>query len=271
MAGEGDHQGSTSEVAKRMKGGRKGKLVQQVQIDDEVTDGNETEFNEAEEGSDTDDDKDWCNYRTIAKIVETVPKLTSQNYYSWSTLIKANLRVIPHAIRHLEGTYDSNHPKWNRTFDDALLNEAKMFNADAQKLIQEIRIMQTETSLLGAPFGDDAIYAALQWCTIKHPVYKETIATVHQVSFDALATALTVRQSAMESIPAQKVNPRQASARTAGCNKQDDDIEIDEDSPKVMTKPRRIRCWVCQCYGHGARKCNASVTIPENSPLAQTK
>ncbi|SOV06118.1 uncharacterized protein UDID_19409 [Ustilago sp. UG-2017a] len=294
MAGEGDHQGSASEVAKRTKGGRKGKLVQQVQIDDEVTNGNETEFNEAEEGSDTDNDKDWYDYRSIAKIAETVPKLTSRNYYSWSTLIKANLRVIPHAIRHLEGTYDSNHPKWNRTFDDALvgvirstldtegehnilyllldisktyltfhqtwtkieksltseatrtsrqiallaqLNEAKMFNADAQKLIQEIRIMQTETSLLGAPFGDDAIYAALQRCTIKHPVYKETIATVHQVSFDALATALTVCQSAMESIPAQKVDPQQASTQTAGCNKQDNDIEIDKDSPK--SRPSR--------------------------------
>ncbi|SOV08714.1 uncharacterized protein UDID_17702 [Ustilago sp. UG-2017a] len=213
MAGEGDHQ--AGEATKKTKGGRKGKVAQQVQIDDEATDGNETEFNEAEEGSDSNNDNEWYDYRTLAKIVEAVPKLTSQNYYSWSTLIKATLRVVPHAIQHLEGTYDSNHPKWNRNFDDALagvlrstldtegehnilyllldiskayltfhqtwkkiekgltseatrtlrqitlltqLNEVKMFNADARKLIQEIRVMQTETSLLGAPFGDDAIY-----------------------------------------------------------------------------------------------------------------
>ena len=66
-----------SDVAKRMKGGRKGKVVQQVQIDDEVTDGNETEFNEAKEGSDTDDENEQYDYHTIAKIMEAVPKLTS--------------------------------------------------------------------------------------------------------------------------------------------------------------------------------------------------
>ena len=72
--------------------------------------------------------------------------------------------------------------------------------------------MQTETSLLGAPFGDDAIYAALQRCTIQHPIYKEMVTTIHQVSFDALTTALTMHQSVIKSIPAQKVDPQQASA-----------------------------------------------------------
>ncbi|SOV02393.1 uncharacterized protein UDID_19442 [Ustilago sp. UG-2017a] len=87
MAGEGDHQ--AGEATKKTKGGRKGKVAQQVQINDEATDGNKTEFNEAEEGSDSDDDNERYNYRTLAKIMEAVPKLTSQNYYSWSTLIKA--------------------------------------------------------------------------------------------------------------------------------------------------------------------------------------
>ncbi|SOV06480.1 uncharacterized protein UDID_17482 [Ustilago sp. UG-2017a] len=273
MAGEGDHQ--AGEATKKTKGGRKGKVVQQVQIDDEATDSNKTEFNEAEVGSDSDDDNERYDYCTLAKIME-----------------------------HLEGTYDSNHPKWNRTFDDALagvlhstldtegehnilylllniskacltfhqtwkkiekgltseatrtsqqitllaqLNEVKMFNADTRKLIQEIRVMQMETSLLGAPFGDDAIYAALQRCTIRHPVYKETVATVHQVSFDALATALMMRQSAIKSIPAQKVDPRQASARAAGSNEQDSDTDEDAESSKAKTRPRRIRCWEVWC------------------------
>ena len=120
MAGDNDRQASTGEAAKRT---RKGKTPQRVQIDEEVTDGNETEYfdNEDEGGSESDDDSDRYDYRTLAKILETVPKLTSRNYYSWSTLIKANLRVVPHAIRHLEGTYDRNHPKWNRTFDNALV------------------------------------------------------------------------------------------------------------------------------------------------------
>ena len=146
-----------------------------------------------------------------------------------------------------------------------------MFNANAQNLIQEIRAMQMETSLLAAPFGDDAIYAALQRCTIWHPVYKETVATIHQVSFDALTTALMMCQSAIKSIPAQKVDPQQASTQAAGSNEQDSDANEDAESSKAKTRPRRIHCWVCKCYGHGARKCNATVTIPKNSPLTQTK
>ncbi|CCF50464.1 uncharacterized protein UHOR_14447 [Ustilago hordei] len=112
MAGEGDHQ--AGEVTKKTKGGRKGKVAQQA------IDGNKNEFNEAEEESDSDNDNKWYDYCTLAKIVEAVPKLMLQNYYSWSTLIKATLRVVPHATQHLEGTYDSDHPKWNRTFDNTL-------------------------------------------------------------------------------------------------------------------------------------------------------
>ncbi|KAJ1591244.1 hypothetical protein NDA11_007524 [Ustilago hordei] len=225
MAGESDHQASMSEAARKTKEGRKGKTTQQVQIDEEATDGNETEYfdNEDGGGSELDDDDDRYNYCTLAKILETVPKLMSRNYYSWCTLVKANLQVVPHAMHHLEGKYDRSHLKWDRTFDNALvgvlrgtldtegehnvlyllldisknhltfhqawkkikrsltseaartsrwiallaqLNEAKMFHADAHKLIQEIRAMQTETSLLGAPFSDDMLYAALQRCMI---------------------------------------------------------------------------------------------------------
>ncbi|SOV02711.1 uncharacterized protein UDID_18007 [Ustilago sp. UG-2017a] len=291
MAGDNDHQASTGEAARRT---RKGKTPQRVQIDKEATDGNETEYfdNEDEGGSESDDDDDRYDYRTLAKILETVPKLTSRNYY-----------IVPHATRHLEGTYDRNHPKWNRTFDNTLvgvlqstldtegeynvlyllldisknhltchqawkkiersltseaartsrriallaeLNETKMFHADARKLIKEIRVMQTETSLLGAPFSNDALYSALQRCTIRHPVYKETVTMVHQVSFDALATALTTRQSAIESVPGQKVDPRQASARIAGGNEEQAE-DTESDTGSIKTKPKRIRCWEVWC------------------------
>ncbi|SOV04878.1 uncharacterized protein UDID_17223 [Ustilago sp. UG-2017a] len=310
MAGDNDCQASTGEAARRT---RKGKMPQRVQIDEEATDGNETEYfdNVDEGGSESDDDDDRYDYRTLAKILETVPKLTSRNYYSWSTLIKANLR----------GTYNRNHPKWNRTFDNTLvgvlrstldtkgeynvlyllldisknhltchqawqkiersltseaartsrriallaeLNETKMFHADARKLIKEIRVMQTETSLLGAPFSNDALYSALQRCTIQHPVYKETVATVHQVSFDALATASTTRQSAIESVPSQKVDPRQASARITGGNEEQAE-DTESDTGSIKTKPKRIRCWVCKRYGHGASKCDASLPKSEGT------
>jgi len=126
-------------------------------------------------------------------------------------------------MKHLDGAYDKKHPKWNHTFDDALMNalrstinttgefninylvldiirehhtfhnvwkkiengltneattisrhialiaqlgELRMYNSDVQKLIQEIRTIQTESSLLGKPFADDTLFSKLQKCTI---------------------------------------------------------------------------------------------------------
>ena len=56
------------------------------------------------------------------------------------------------------------------------LGDVKMFNSNAQKLIQENRAIQTESSLLGKPFSDNTLFSNLQKCTICHPTYKETIA-----------------------------------------------------------------------------------------------
>ncbi|SAM80015.1 related to retrotransposon protein [Ustilago bromivora] len=101
------------------------------------------------------------------------------------------------------------------------LGNIKMFHSDARKLIQEIQSIQTESSLLGKPFADDTLFSALQKCMICHPVYKETVVTIHQIDFNTLALALSTRQTAVESIPAQKINPCQASTRIAGSNDQD--------------------------------------------------
>ncbi|SOV04531.1 uncharacterized protein UDID_17116 [Ustilago sp. UG-2017a] len=251
---------------------RKGKNTQ-VRVDNDATNENKPEAinNEADEDTDSDSDFDdgdkQYNFRTLAKLLEPVPKLTSRNYYSWSAHMKSFLRSVPHAMKHLEGTYDKKHPKWSRSLDDALinalrgtidttgeynvnylildvikeyltfnqvwrkiengltneatktshrlalisqLNNTKMFHLDARKLIQEIRSIQTESSLLGKPFADDTLFLALQKCTIRHPVYKETVATVHQIDFNTLATALSIRQTAVESVPTQKIDPRQA-------------------------------------------------------------
>ncbi|SOV09445.1 uncharacterized protein UDID_18603 [Ustilago sp. UG-2017a] len=87
------------------------------------------------------------------------------------------------------------------------LNDIKMFHSDARKLIQEIWSIQTESSLLGKPFANDTLFLALQKCTIQHPVYKETVATIHQIDFNTLATALSIQQTAVKSVPAQKINP----------------------------------------------------------------
>lgn len=136
----------------------------------------------------------------------------------------------------------------------AQLGDIKMFNTNTQKLIQEIRSIQTESSLLGKPFTDDALFSNLQKCTIRHPMYKETITTISQLNFNGLTTALIVRQSAIENNPAYKVDPHQASARIASSDNQDKSAKVDEKdekddgrtSARVATRPRKIRFWVCK-------------------------
>ncbi|SOV07964.1 uncharacterized protein UDID_17246 [Ustilago sp. UG-2017a] len=245
----------------RTKGSRKGKNTQ-VRVDNDATNENELEAinNEADEDTNSDPDFDdgdkRYNFHTLAKLLEPVPKLTSQNYYSWSAHVKSFLQSVPHAMKHLEGTYDKKHLKWSRSLNDALinalrgtidttreynvnylvldvikeyltfnqvwrkiknsltnkatktshrlalisqLNDTKMFHLDTRKLIQEIQSIQTESSLLGKPFADDTLFSALQKCTIRHPVYKETVATVHQIDFNTLATTLSIWQTAVES------------------------------------------------------------------------
>ena len=76
-------------------------------------------------------------------------------------------------------------------------------------------------------------------------MYKETIATVSQLSFSTLATTLSIQQSAIENNPAPRVDPRQASARVAGSDDQDkpprkdekDEKDTDSTSTKVATRP----------------------------------
>ncbi|CCF54957.1 hypothetical protein NDA11_005841 [Ustilago hordei] len=114
----------------------------------------------------------------------------------------------------------------------AQLGELRMFNSDAQKLIQEIRSIQMESSLLGKPFADDTLFSNLQKCTICHPMYKETVATVSQLTFSALATALTTWQLVIENNPSQRVDPHQASTRVTSSNDQDESSEKDEKDKK---------------------------------------
>ncbi|SYW82374.1 related to RPN11 - 26S proteasome regulatory subunit [Ustilago bromivora] len=121
------------------------------------------------------------------------------------------------------------------------LGNIKMFHSDARKLIQEIQSIQTESSLLGKPFADDTLFSALQKCMICHPVYKETVVTIHQIDFNTLALALSTRQTAVESIPAQKINPCQASTRIAGSNDQDKqakeaEMSNDDTNAKVASR-----------------------------------
>ena len=85
-------------------------------------------------------------------------------------------------------------------------------------------------------------------------MYKEMVTTISQLTFSALATALTIQQSAIENYPAQKVDPCQASARVAGSNDQDkptlkdggDEKDGDNTNAKVAAWPRRLQCWICK-------------------------
>ncbi|CCF51066.1 hypothetical protein NDA11_006706 [Ustilago hordei] len=228
--------------AGRAKGGRKGKAPQLRVADNEVTNETEAEVTDDEANEETNSDSDQDS---------------SSKQYNFCTL----------------GTYDKKHPKWNCAFDDAMMNavwkkiengltneatttscqialiaqlgKLRMFNSDAQKLIQEIRSIQTESSLLGKPFANDTLFSNLQKCTICHPMYKEMVATISQLTFNTLATALTIQQSAIENYPAQKVDPHQASARVASSNDQDeptlkdgrDEKDEDNTNAKVTAQP----------------------------------
>ncbi|KAJ1600446.1 hypothetical protein NDA14_000395 [Ustilago hordei] len=127
--------------------------------------------------------------------------------------------------------YDKKHPKWNCTFDDALTN-ALCSTIDTTGEYNEIRSIQMESSLLGKPFADDTLFSNLQKCTICHPMYKETVATVSQLTFSALATALTTWQLVIENNPSQRVDPHQASTRVTSSNDQDESSEKDEKDKK---------------------------------------
>ncbi|KAJ1035243.1 hypothetical protein NDA18_000839 [Ustilago nuda] len=121
MVEENDPQSSTSEIIKRSKqGGKKIITIRQAQAENVFNEGKADE----ELGSDSDDDDvgDCYNFRTLAKLLEPVPKLTTQNYHSWSAHIRLFLRLVPHSMEHLEGAYNASHPRWSRTFDDALTN-----------------------------------------------------------------------------------------------------------------------------------------------------
>ena len=156
------------------------------------------------------------------------------------------------------------------------LGDIKMFNSDIRKLIQEIRTIQAKGSILGRPFADDTLFSALQKCMICHPMFRETVSTVHQLNFEVLAMALSIHQLALESIPTQKLDPRQGHARTAGdgdqgelAHKTDDDD--DNKTAKTGYRCRKIQCFVCRQIGHGAGKCDTTVTIPKDLPLTNSK
>ncbi|KAJ1044432.1 hypothetical protein NDA10_006034 [Ustilago hordei] len=63
-------------------------------------------------------------------------------------------------------------------------------------------------------------------------MYKETVATVSQLSFSTLATTLSIWQSAIKNNPASRVDPHQASARVAGSDDQNETPRDDEKDEK---------------------------------------
>ncbi|KAJ1029114.1 hypothetical protein NDA18_002742 [Ustilago nuda] len=205
--------------ASKAKGGRKGKAPQLKQY----------------------------NFRTLVKLLEPVPKLTSQSYYSWNVHIKSFLQSVPHAMKHLEGTYNKKHPKWNPVFDDALTNAVR-----------------GTIDTTGEYNTNYLILDIIREHHMFHQIWKK------------IENALTIRQSAVKNCPAQKIDPRQASVRVAGSDDQEepaakDEKDKDNANTKVAARPRKIWCWVCKQPGHGINLCDTMVTIPENSALAKTK
>ncbi|SOV06222.1 uncharacterized protein UDID_19483 [Ustilago sp. UG-2017a] len=255
-------------VASKVKGGRKGKATQPRVADNEATNESDTEAIDDNANEETDSDLDHdndgkqYNFRTLAKLLEPVPKLTSHNYYSWSTHIKSFLRCVPHAMKHLDGAYDKKHPKWNRTFDDALTN-ALCSTIDTTG---EFNINYLILDIIREHHTFHNVWKKIEnGLTNEATTISRRIALIAQLgelrmynsdlSFSALATTLSIQQSAIENNPASRVDPRQASARVAGSNDQNEtpgDDEKDEKdanstSTKVAVRPRRLRCWEIWC------------------------
>ncbi|SYW77171.1 uncharacterized protein UHO2_06467 [Ustilago hordei] len=94
------------------------------------------------------------------------------------------------------------------------LGDVRMFNSDAQKLIQEIRTIQAKS--------------------------------IHHLNFDALTVALSTCQSAIESVPTQKWDPQQANARITSSTEQGDSAkETDANGTKTTwSKHHKICCYV---------------------------
>ncbi|KAJ1588263.1 hypothetical protein NDA12_005585 [Ustilago hordei] len=265
----------------RTKGSRKGKATQ-VQADNDTMIENELEAidNEADEDADSDSDfndgNNWSAHmksflRSVPHAMKHLEGMYDKKHPKWSCCLDDAL------INALHGTIDTTrehnvnylvldvikeyltfHQVW-RKIENGLMNEAtkmshrlalisqlgniKMFHSDARKLIQEVCSIQTESSLLGKPFADNTLFLALQKCMIWHLVYKETVATIQQINFNTLATTLSIQQTAIESIPTQKIDPQQASTRTAGNDDQDKwagetEANNSDTSPKNTGRPQ---------------------------------
>ncbi|SYW74004.1 uncharacterized protein UHO2_00869 [Ustilago hordei] len=244
----------------RTKGSRKGKNTQ-VWVDNDATNKNEPEAidNEANEDTDSDsnfnDGNNWSAHvksflRSVPHVMKHLEGTYDKKHPKWSCSLDDALINALHGTIDSTGEYNVNYlvldvikeyltfnQVW-RKIKKSLMNEAtkmshrlalilqlndiKMFHLDARKLIQEIQSIQTESSLLGKPFANDTLFSALQKYMIWHLVYKETVATIHQIDFNTLTTALSIWQTAVESIPVQKIDPQQASARTAGNDDQNE-------------------------------------------------
>ncbi|KAJ1576809.1 hypothetical protein NDA11_004693 [Ustilago hordei] len=211
MVDKTDSQAGANEAAKRSRRTKKTIVIQQTQAENTANDDNEID-DKPDYESDSNDIGKQYSFHTLAKLLKLVPKLTTQNYYSWSAHVISFLQCVLHAMEHLEGVYNPDHPKWSCPFDDALTNavqgtidtigkynvnylminiireyltfgqvwskiknslgdkatrascwlalitqlgDTRMFHANAQKLIQEIRTIQAEGSTLGRPFADN--------------------------------------------------------------------------------------------------------------------
>ncbi|SYW74556.1 uncharacterized protein UHO2_01422 [Ustilago hordei] len=219
----------------RIKGSRKGKNTQ-VRVNNDATNENKPEAIDNEADKDTDSNSNFNDgnkeYNVNYLVLDVIKEYLTFNQV-W--------RKIENGLMN-EATKTS-----HRLALISQLNDTKMFHSDARKLIQEIWSIQTESSLLGKPFTDDTLFLALQKCMIWHLVYKETVATVHQIDFNTLTTALSIQQTTVESIPAQKIDPCQASAWTTGNDDQSKwtgETEAEADNSHTILKNAGRSCQI---------------------------
>ncbi|SAM85847.1 uncharacterized protein UBRO_21018 [Ustilago bromivora] len=192
MVEETNPHASASDITKRSKRGRKVMTIQQTPVNTAANNDNDAD---EEYNSDLDDDDRRYDFHTLAKLLKLHLEGTyNENHLRWRHPFDDALTNAVRGTIDTVGDYNVNYllldiireyltfnQVWKKIKNGlgskatryscwlaliTQLGDIKMFHADTRKLIQEIRAIQAEGSILGRPFADNTLFSALQKCMI---------------------------------------------------------------------------------------------------------